>query len=483
MRTKSTIFTMLTVLLLVLATSCEDFLFQEPRLQQTNELTLSTYDGLYKATLGAYTPLYETSWYGRNFTVMGDLRGGTAKISPLNSGRFRDTYLWNVTPTSAPIAWNFMYRLVTRANNVINVIEDGFEEPGIEQDQLDILVGECKFLRALGHFDLTRLYCQPYNQGEGRSQLGVPLMLISEIGQPARDDLGTVYDQIVEDLLAAEEKLPEVSMNEGSDPSGWATKFAAQALLARVYLYMGEWQNAADYATKVLENFPGRLYTPEEYTTWDNGGAWGTDNAIEVIFEVWGDEGNSSHGNWDVISYILSPDGYGDVGASLDLYDQYEAGDVRKALFTNTADYPNNYWSLKYPGKAPSGNLREDNIPVLRLSEMYLIRAEAIINGASVAGASAESDLNEIRINRNATPVSSPTLADVYAERMLELCFEGHQAFDLARTGRDLERNDYDGAVNQDIPFPDYRWAMPIPQAEMDANENMVQNPEYSSEN
>lgn len=483
MKTRTRIVVCLALALLILATACEDFLYQAPRLQQTNELTLSTFDGLHKSTMGAYTPLYESAWYGQEFPVSADLRGGTAKISPLNSGRFRNEYLWNVTPTSAPLAWNFMYRLIARANNVINVINDGFEEAGIDQVQLNVLLGECMFLRAMGHFDLARLYCQPYTQGAGRRQLGVPVTLVSEIGQPARNNLGEVYDQIVADLLDAEEFLPEVSGNEGADPAGWASKFAAQALLARVYLYMGEWQKAADYASKVIADFPGRLYTPEEYTTWDNGGVWGTNNAVEVIFEVYGDEGNSSHGNWEVISYILSPDGYGDVGVSKDLYDLYEATDVRKSLYTNTADYPNDYWSLKYPGKAPSGSLREDNIPILRLSEMYLIRAEALLNGASIAGATAESDLNMIRTNRNATPVSDPKLADVYKERMLELCFEGHQAFDLARTGRGLVRVDYTGAVNQNIPFPDYRWAMPIPQDEIDANDNMVQNPEYSSEN
>jgi len=481
MKTRSNILISLALILLLSATSCEDFLYQEPRLQQTNELSLSTYDGLEKATLGTYESLYDPSWYGRNFIIYGDLRGGTAKISPLNSGRFRQTYLWNTTPTSAPVSWNFMYQLVSRANNVINVIEDGFEEPGVTPEMLEMLNAECKFLRALGHFDLARLYCQPVTQGDGPAQLGVPVMLVSEIGSPARDDLGTVFSQVVDDLKEAETYLPAASAHEGADPAGWATKYAAQALLSRVYLYMGEWQLAADYATKVIENFPGRLYTADEYTTWDNNGVWGTDNAPEVIFEIYGAEGNSSHGNWDVISYILSPDGYGDVGVSMDLYEQYEDTDVRKGLYTNTADYPNDFWSLKYPGK--QGNLREDNIPVLRLSEMYLIRAEAIIRGATVAGVTAEDDINAIRVNRNATTVSSPVLADVYRERELELCFEGHQVFDLARTGRSLVRVDYEGAVNQDVPFPDYRWAMPIPQEEIDANDNMVQNPGYSSSN
>lgn len=467
----------LVAILLIVATSCEDYLYQQPRLSQTTELTLSTFDGLQAATLGAYTPLYSPSWYGRNFPVTADLKGGNSKISPLNSGRFRTDYLWNNTPDDSHALWTRAYQCIARTNNVLEVLEAGFEEVGVDQEDIDRLMGETKFIRALAYFDLARLFCQPYSAG--RSQLGVPVVLKTENGKPARDDLGTVYDQVILDLTDAVAKLPTSSPNGGNDPVGWATQYAAQALRARVNLYMENWQAAADDATAVINGFPGRLYTAAEYTTWDNGGAWGTDAGVEIIFEVYGDQGNSTHGNWDVISYIMSPDGYGDVGASKDLINLIEDGDVRKDLFTNTLDWPNDYWSLKYPGKEPSGNLREDNIPVLRLSEMYLIRAEAIQNGASVSGATAISDLNMIRSNRNASALSTVAINDIYDERRRELCYEGHELFDLARTGRGLVRVDYDGAVNQNIPFPDYRWAMPIPTAEIDANGNMEQNPDY----
>ena len=70
-------------------------------------------------------------------------------------------------------------------------------------------------------------------------------------------------------------------------------------------------------------------------------------------------------------------------------------------------------------------------------------------------------------------------LNDIYAERRRELCFEGHELFDLARTKRGLTRTDYDGSINKDVAFPDYKWAMPIIQAELDANENCVQNEGY----
>ena len=130
-------------------TSCEDFLYQQPKLQQTTELTLSTYDGLQKAVLGAYTPLYATNWYGRNFVVTADLKGGNAKISPLNSGRFRTDYLWANTATASHGLWTTGYNMISRVNNVINVIEDGFEEAGVDQEDLDALVAECKFLRGV----------------------------------------------------------------------------------------------------------------------------------------------------------------------------------------------------------------------------------------------------------------------------------------------------------------------------------------------
>ena len=468
----------LAVVLMLSATSCEDFLYQQPRLSQTTELTLSTYEGLQAATLGCYSPLYSASWYGRNFVVTADLKGGNAKISPLNSGRFRTDYLWNNTPDASHALWTIAYQAISRTNNVINVIEDGFEEVGVDQADLDQLVGECKFIRALAYFDLARLFCQPYSAGA--DQLGVPVVLVTENGKPARDNLGTVYDQVEADLLDAAAKMSSVSPNAGTDAVGWATSYAAEALLARLYLYMEEWQTAADYASGVINDFPGSMYSATDYTTWDLGGVWGTDGASEVIFEVYGSEGNSTHANWDVISYIMSPDGYGDVGASDDVRNLMEEGvDVRHNLFINTAAWPNDYWSLKYPGKAPDGNLREDNIVVMRLSEMYLIRAEAILNGASISGATAIGDVNMIRSNRGATSLGDVTLTDLYQERRRELCYEGHELFDLARTQRGLVRVDYDGAVNQNIPFPDYRWAMPIPQAEMDANENMVQNPGY----
>src|SRR5210317_722064 len=116
MNRKTYILIGLAVVLMLSATSCEDFLYQQPRLSQTTELTLSTYEGLQAATLGVYSPLYSASWYGRNFVVTADLKGGNAKISPLNSGRFRTYYLWNNTPDVSHALWTRAYQCIARAN-------------------------------------------------------------------------------------------------------------------------------------------------------------------------------------------------------------------------------------------------------------------------------------------------------------------------------------------------------------------------------
>lgn len=451
-------------------TSCEDELEQLPPQQLSNELSLGTYDNLVLATNGIYTQIGGTSWYGRNFTVIADLKGGNAKSSPLNSGRFQTEYNWANSAGSSAGLFDNGYNLIARANNVINALE-GFEETGISQDQLNQLEGEAKFLRALAYFDMVRMYAQPYSYDP--SSLGLPVVTVTEIATPARNTVAEVYTQIVADLTDAETMLAALStggLRGETDRVALATKEAAQALLAKVYLYMEDWTNAATYAGKLISNSKYSLYTAANYAT-----VWGTDGASEVIFEVYGDQTETAWGGFDDIGYIYDPTGYGDVCASNQLMALYESGDVRADVFKTDAGYPGYTWPNKYPGKE---ELRVNNVVVLRLAEMYLIRAEAVLHGAA---GNALNDFNAVRTNRGLAAATTVSLNDVYNERRRELCFEGNQLWDLSRTGRGLDRDESETNIagDIDIPFPDYRWAMPIDIFEMDNNPNMVQNPGY----
>ena len=481
---KNKIKIILVVILVGFMTGCsESFLEEFPRLQQSDVLTFDTYDGLYKATAGTYDRLCGAGWYGAGFVITADLKGGNAKRI-LNSGRYVNEYLWINTPASTSGLWDDAYRTIARANNVINVIDDGFEETGVDQADIDVLKGECLFLRALSHWDLVRMYALPYSAGTGN--LGVPVVLVTENGYPARNTVGEVYTQIVADLIAAEAILPAVNHRDIGDEMGWATSWAAKALLAKVYLYEEDWANAAAKAGELIDVSAGfSLFTAAEYTTWDLGGHWGSaPGGDEIIFQVDGSESNNVHPWWEAISYMVDPGGYGDIGTSVDLLNLYEVGDVRADLFIDPglAAWPGEKWTLKYPGRLGGTPHREFNTPVLRLAEMYLIRAEAYLNTTGDALA----DYNAIRTNRGLALATTVTLADIYDERRRELNFEGNELFDLSRTGRSLDREDANVAVNKDVAFTaggsaldNYLWAMPIPIGEMDANVNMEQNPGY----
>ena len=458
-------------------TACKGFLEEEPKMKQSNELTYATFDGLNQAGAALYSRLQSATWYDGQFVLQSELRGGNAKnpLSIPGSGRYRNDTQWNYNESSTSSLWTHAYYTISWANNIINNLEACDKGEASEQD-VNNLKAEALFMRALCHFDLVITYAQSYKCGTENP--GVPVILVTENGLPARNTVGEVYKQVVEDLLEAEKLMSDDYARAGVDDAAAAcTKPAIQALLSRVYLYMENWQGAADYATKVINSGKFSLASGDAYlgmftaATAPKGG--------EIIFEIYGSKKNDywDESGWTHLAYITSwgdgNDGSGDVCATKDLVDMYEATDVRLNLFQKNE---NDNLILKYAGKAGSVP-RETNIPILRLSEMYLNRAEAISKGASISGASARGDLEAIASKRGATV---PGTFNVLDERRKELMFEGHIVYDLARTQTALKRTDFDGTVNKDIPAaPDYRWAMPIPKREMDANPNMTQNPGY----
>ncbi len=209
---------------------------------------------------------------------------------------------------------------------------------------------------------------------------------------------------------------------------------------------------------------------------------WGKDVAGatgEVIFEVYGKKDNDYDSWWEGPSHMTNPIGYADCAANDDLTGLFEATDVRGNLFRTDADGASgSLWTLKYVGKGDGDAINTpdfNNVIVLRLSEMYLNRAEAISNGAAIPGASTLGDLNAIRANRGVSPLVSAGSDAIFNERRLELNFEGHLWFDYARTKRGF----YNSNIDQNLTADDYRFLLPIPQRELDVNKNLVQNSGY----
>ena len=193
----------------------------------------------------------------------------------------------------------------------------------------------------------------------------------------------------------------------------------------------------------------------------------------EVIFEIYNNT-SSSYGTglenvWGMTYY----EQYSDCGVSNDLLELYEDGDARADLISTDKE-GNGLFTMKYAGKG-LGAVDANNVIVLRLSEMYLIRAEALVK----TGGNAVADLQVIADHRNAT-AQPANIEGVFTERRKELCWEGHYWFDLARTGHDMDREDVSGTAIKHLAAGDYRWARPIPQREFTVNPNLIQNPEYN---
>lgn len=465
-----------------LFTSCSDFLTEEPKQEQSNELTFATFDGVNKAAAAMYGMFQSDAWYDGEFTLMSELRCGNAKnpTSVPGSGRYRTDTQWIYSDRSTSPLWSYAYYTIARANNVINNLDD---KVGVDatQQQVNNVKAEALFIRALCYFDLVITYCQPYNYNATEDdKMGVPLVLVTENGKPARDSKENVYNQIVADLLQAESIMADDYVRSGvTDKAATPTKPAIQALLSRVYLYMNKWQEAANYATKVINNKKYELAPADAYAAMFSAAT--APAGGEIIFEVYGSDKNEYWDNsgWAHLPYMTTTDdqgSHGDVCATKDLYDLYSEGDVRKSMYKQ---HGNDYFPTKYSGKPKDSDPKYTNVPILRLSEMYLNRAEAIINGASVQGVTAESDLRKIATVRGASQTAAATKQGVFDERRRELAFEGHITADYARCNKSMTRKDFDDSKNKDVTFPSYMWALPIPNRERTANPNVAQNPGY----
>lgn len=461
-------------------TGCKNFLEEAPLLSQSDVLTLSSFEGLDKVVAGAYAPLASAGWYGSDWILYNEMKTSNGKKhigTSFDSGRLNDYYNISYSSNETSAVYSGAYYVISAVNNVLAAL------PSVKADTLDKanIKAECLFLRALSHFDAVLTYAQPYYQGAAGP--GVPTVYKTDASaRPSRAKVSEVYDMVIADLTEAEKIISPDYVRAGvTDERAVATLPVIQALLSRVYLYKGDWQNAADYATKVIDCGKYKMWTPTDLAS---AACYLQDKGTgEVIFEVYAAVGNSYDPNGEHVGLfsMTTPAGYADAGCCQDIIDVFEDSDARLGLFMVK---DNCYFTKKYAGKGLRASDDPVNTIVIRLSEMYLNRAEAVINGATGTDAagkaySATSDLATIASNRGAT-AQPATPSGVALERRKELNWEAHLWFDLGRTGQAMTRVDV-GADNiiKSLDPGDPRWAMPIPEHEINANPNIEQNIGY----
>ena len=429
--------------------ACSDLLEPTPVQQLPDDQAITDAGSARAATIGVYDRVQ--AYYQLNWPVLGFLPGENVRFNgTLNQFLQIDQNQLSADNVLITEAWTQMYQAVNGANNVLAALP-GISDPLLPVAEKNQLLGEAYFLRALVYFDL------------GRGWGGVPLVLTptrsKENGKGlARSTQAQTYDQVLADLTQAETLLPEAATRNR------AVKAAARALRARLHLYRQQWAEAETYATQVIASSNYRLVTP--YRSFSTAPFLSQESVFELTFS--NSDANSMWNNW-FPSALGGQFNFQPVPAAITLLNDPATGGSRAALLASTviAGAPVTYGNL-YSRSAQ----RDDPSYVLRLSEQYLIRAEARARQAKLTDAIA--DLNAVR-SRAGVGATGATTADqlllaIENERRVEFAFEADRWFDLVRTGR---ADDVLGVTDQ------RRWLFPIPFNDLVADPDLVQNPGY----
>lgn len=473
----------LSILLLVCTfAACKKELAVEPEQSLSDQAVFTSRAGAQAALLGVYSTAQVLEVFGGLPLIIGDYQADNVEfVGSFPTLQEIAQYTTLSTNTSIGPIWQDHYRVILRANSIIDRVP-GIAEAGFTDAQKKQMVAEAKFMRALTYFQLVNLFAQPYNCNNG-SSLGVPLVLkefaAGQIEFPARNTVNEVHLQIKKDLEEALVDLPATHATP-TDTRGRATKGAARGLLSRLHLYRGEWAEAAARANEVITATPTYVLAPN-YAFYDA-------NSAEDVFTIqMTTTDNSRTGAGGLASYHrpAAQGGRGDAPFSTSLVNAYlqEPGDRRLALSDSAvaSDGPRRRFTLKYT----DAKTNADNTPIIRVTEMYLNRAEALaeLNGVNLVSLDL---MNALRIRAGLPEWTLATFTTkqefinaILNERRKELAFEGHRRMDLLRRGLPL-RTSGPGAA-QSLPCTGQKVVLPIPQREIDINPSLKgqQNPGY----
>jgi hypothetical protein len=464
--------------------SCSDFLDVEPDRQISINEQLGTVEGLDEAINGLYYNL-EALISSKRY-IYGDVMSGNTTFSPRISNRavqvgneVVNTYGFLDTALASDFEafYRDCYTIVNQVNLVLER-KDGFTYLSSERSiQLE---AELLAIRALVHYELSLFYAQNYGFTPLATHAGIVYntrTLRVGIDFPARDDMATTYRLLQADLERAIALMTSQPFLANSPAISVFNPINTKALYARIALQMNDWQLAANLADEVI-NTAGIQLTPRlNYLNEWTVAAPLSETLMEFTAPILVSGGASSSIS-QYYSYT-SPTIYNRYVASGDLLASYDAGDLRLSLYDRQLlptrigsalvpiDY---YFSRKY--QRDSGTL------FIRLSEMYLIHAEALQRetpGSTIA----LGRFNDIRERAGLVRSGAMNLDDILLERRREFAFENLYFYDLARFQKNIVRNQGCIAAVCNLSYPSPFYILPIPQPSIFANPNMIQNEGY----
>jgi starch-binding outer membrane protein, SusD/RagB family len=455
-------------------TSCRKQLNEEPFAYISAANAFSTGARIDKAAVGMYDALQNANYFSGRILIYADQRGIDANPSAFFGNLGQNPNIVTASDGTVAGAWQGAYRTIFECNSFLgNFTAD--KQALVSAAKANQYIGEAKFIRSLCYFYLVNMWAQPYNFTANGGHYGVPLVLTAASDPFAasnnlpRSSVKAVYDQIEGDLLDAESKLPAANFTTSAYTSvSRATKTAARALLARLYLYKGDNVNAAASANTVITSAIYGL-NPDPVTPFR------TYTTNESIFSVAMDGGDNPNTN-NAIGQHYGATRRADIPISAG----YIAlmGPTDKRLTNLTQVVSGNNWTTKYNAGTT------DWVPVLRYSEMLLIRAEALANQAvgTTADPTAITLLNTVHGRSESSVVLAPAtkaalLTAIATERRIELAFEGQGNLDFLRNGQGIPAHSI-------VPAQAYGSnyvVFPIPKYDTDKNPVLAaqQNPGY----
>lgn len=410
--------------------------------------------------------------------LMMGLSGDELELVDLNlSQELTNYYQNNLTPQAVSYnnnIWSNLYNQIFALNDLIEGVSNSSQLTAKVKTQL---LGEARFVRALLYFYLTNLY------GDIAYAASTDYKINSRLGRIAQEK---IYEYIISDLLVAKDLLSETfldgTLTNTSTERTRPTKWAASALLAKVYLYTENWELAKTEATKVL----------------DNTSLFHLDSLDQVFLKnsneaIWQTQPTGDIYNTLYALFFIIPDGWGPnysqpTCISNRLLSSFETGDLRREKWLKSTTDINTGITYYYPYKYKSYLPIDLNTPLTeynmmqRLADLYLIRSEAKAHLNDLNGSL--NDLDVIRqragLPKSEAKIQSDILAAIQQERRTELFVEwGDRWFDLIRTGK------IDGVMNIVTPEKGGTWSsfrkfLPISPDEIQYNSNLVQTPGYN---
>ncbi len=496
----------LTATLVSSAWSCKDALIIEPRQSIEASTALTTKDGISASIISVYSRLKNLRVYGRDLVALPEALADNG-FATNKSGRLLPE-AQNVVNAHFTIGlWQTAYSGINQANLILEALPSATDPTITAADKIS-WEGQLYFLRALNHFTLVEAFAyMPGAVVASQNRGGVPVMLKS-VGTsdaalallPSRAPIDDVYAAIVSDFEAANQRLTNSTL------PNVASKVAAQAMLSRVNLYRKNYTEAKRWADSAINSAGTRLSTASNYVA-NFRAATNPETLFQVFFATNGENlgvNESLQTSFTTLQGVGSTvtGGFGDLVPTISLLNALGitlTGGNTNAVFTGgnasiatrSADVRNLLFEVGTTGRGlskvectkfigKSGFINLDNIPVIRIAEVYLNRAEAMATpGSPVFNETAAlADLNRIATNRGLTSFTLTGTAlyeEILNQRRIELAFEGHRLWDLKRLGRDIVKTPHYVNLN----FTDTRLLAPIPQREVDGNKNLAQNPGY----